>query len=156
MEKHECIKTLREEHEKILAELDELESAVSGDVINKERVEKFLHFTENFAEPHHMKEENVLFPALEARGMPRDGGPTGVMLQEHQEKRNYVKGLRAALQNNDSKEVKRNGLGIVNLMRDHIGKENNILYPMAEQMLSEEDLAELGHKCECECHHHLR
>ena len=151
---HECIKTLREEHTQILSQLDALEVAVSGSAVNKEEVEKFLHFTENFAEPHHKKEEDVLFPALEAKGIPRDGGPTGVMLSEHQEKRNYVKGLRLALQNGDDKEMKRNGLSIVNLMRSHIDKENNILYPMAEQLLSAEDLAELAAKCECECHHH--
>src|SRR3989344_2711313 len=154
MAKHECIKTLREEHTEILKQLDVLEAVVSGSVINKEEVEKFLHFTESFAEPHHKKEENVLFPALEAKGLPREGGPTGMMLREHQEKRSYVEGLRTALKNGDNKEMKRNGLGIVNLMRSHIDKENNVLYPMAEEILTEDELAELGHKCECSYHNH--
>jgi hemerythrin-like domain-containing protein len=40
-------------------------------------------FFRNFADRcHHGKEEVHLFPALEAKGFPRDGGPTGVMLDE--------------------------------------------------------------------------
>lgn len=131
---HNCLEQLRSEHEEILAALDKLEADPKG--YSKE----FLEFTANFAEPHHHREEQVLFPALEQKGIPNEGGPIGVMLMEHEMKRNFVKELAAG----DTEAA----MKIVNLMRDHINKENNILYPMAEQALSQEELAGMALKCE--------
>lgn len=130
---HNCIEELRADHEKILAELDQLEKDPAG------YAKEFLKFTAEFAEPHHHKEEKVLFPALEEKGIPKDGGPIGAMLAEHEMKRGYVKDLAAG----DTAAAGK----IVALLRDHIGKENNILYPMAEQILSAEELAGMAHKC---------
>ena len=131
---HNCIEELRADHEKILAELDKLEKDPAG------YAKEFLKFTAEFAEPHHHKEEEVLFPALEQKGIPKDGGPIGVMLAEHEMKRGYVKELAGG-------KIEAAG-DIISLLRDHINKENNILYPMAEQVLSEEELAGMGHLCE--------
>ncbi|MBI2450605.1 MAG: hemerythrin domain-containing protein [Candidatus Nealsonbacteria bacterium] len=131
---HNCIEELRSDHEKILAELDKLEADPAG------YAKEFLKFTEEFAEPHHHKEEEVLFPALEKKGIPNEGGPIGMMLMEHEMKRGYVKELAAG-------KIEA-AMKIVSLLRDHINKENNILYPMAEQVLTEEELAEMGHRCE--------
>src|SRR3989344_1479195 len=86
---HNCIEELRADHEKILAELAKLEQNPEG------YAKEFLEFTANFAEPHHHKEEEVLFPALEQKGIPKDGGPIGMMLMEHEMKRGYVKDLVA-------------------------------------------------------------
>ena len=131
---HNCIEELRSDHEKILAELDKLEADPEG------HAKEFLEFTASLAEPHHHKEEEVLFPALEKAGIPKDGGPIGVMLMEHETKRGYVKELA------DGKIDA--AMKIVSLMRDHISKENNILYPMAEQVLTPEELAGMAHKCD--------
>ena len=131
---HNCIEELRADHEKILAELDKLEANPAG------YAKEFLHFTENFAEPHHHKEEEVLFPALEKKGIPNEGGPIGVMLMEHEIKRGHVRDLAAG-------KIEAAG-NIISLLRDHINKENNILYPMAEQVLTAEELAALAYKCE--------
>ena len=131
---HNCIEELRADHEKILAELDKLEANPQG------YAKEFLAFTASFAEPHHHKEEEVLFPALEQKGIPNEGGPIGMMLMEHEMKRGYVKDLVAG---NIEAAMK-----IVSLLRDHIAKENDILYPMAEQVFSAEELAGMGDKCE--------
>jgi hemerythrin-like domain-containing protein len=131
---HNCIEELRADHEKILAELDKLEKDPSG------YAKEFLKFTAEFAEPHHHKEEEVLFPALERKGIPNEGGPIGVMLSEHEMKRGYVKELAAGNAEAAGK--------IIALLRDHINKENNILYPMAEQVLTPDELAGMGHLCE--------
>lgn len=139
---HNCIEELRADHEKILAELAKLEADPEG------HAKEFLEFTESFAEPHHHKEEQVLFPALEQKGIPNEGGPIGVMLTEHEIKRGHVKDLRKAVENNESAGIKEHALAIVSLMRDHIAKENDILYPMAEQVLTPDELAGMAHKCE--------
>ncbi len=144
---HNCIEELRADHEEILRHLDLLNEAVNGIKINKKKVKEFLHFTETFAEPHHRKEEDVLFPELEKRGIPKDDGPIGVMLFEHETKREYVKNLQMAVKKGDKNQIKENSLAIIALLRDHINKENNILYPMAEQVLSKEDLVSFSHKC---------
>jgi len=143
---HNCIEELKQDHKKILESIDALQVAVR-DGINKEEVKKFLDFTQSFAEPHHHKEENVLFPKLEEKGIPREGGPIGMMLLDHETKRGFVKNLREALENNDEGKIKENALAIINLMRDHIYKEDNILYPCAEDVLTEVEMNEMGAKC---------
>ena len=139
---HNCIEELTADHQKILAELDKLEQNPEG------HAKEFLKFTESFAEPHHHKEEEVLFPALEKKGKPRDGGPIGMMLSEHETKRGLVKELRKATEEGNDGKIKENALAIVSLLRDHISKEDNILYPCAKDFLNEEELGELAHKCE--------
>ncbi len=46
---------------------------------------------------HHGKEEDLLFPAMEAAGIPRESGPIGVMLEEHNIGRQYVRGMAEAV-----------------------------------------------------------
>jgi hemerythrin-like domain-containing protein len=63
-----------------------------------------VDFVRNFADRcHHAKEEENLFPRMEARGVPRDGGPIGVMLFEHDEGRAYIgdRGRRRCLRGGD-------------------------------------------------------
>ena len=105
-----------------------------------------VDFIRTFADTcHHHKEEGVLFAEMEAHGMPSNGGPVGVMLAEHEMGRNYVKGMAKAIDDyengvaNADKEFVRNAQGYVGLLSQHINKEDNILYPMAEQMLSDMD-----------------
>ncbi len=90
---------------------------------------------------HHSKEERVLFPAMEAAGVPRAGGPIGVMFTEHEMGRRKV----AALKNMLGGALGREAVSAlatalrdyVNLLENHIGKEDNVLYPMAERVLDE-------------------
>lgn len=99
-------------------------------------------FIKGFADGcHHKKEEGVLFQSMAAYGVPVEGGPIGVMLQEHEMGRVYTRGLRAAAQRLDAgdasakTEVIQNARGYAGLLRQHIKKEDNILFPMAEQLL---------------------
>jgi len=142
------IGVLKDEHKIILERLDRLEAAVRGTQIDKQEVESFLHFGETFAEPHHEKEEKVLFPALEKKGVPNEGGPIGCMLSEHMAKREYVKNLKTALEGNNQDNVRKNAMAIVALLRDHISKEDNILYPMAKQVLNSDELKDLAEQCD--------
>src|SRR3990167_6015729 len=91
---HNCIEELKSDHQNILAHLEDLEEAINQPTISHVKIEEFLRFTETFAEPHHHKEEQVLFPALEKKGIPNEGGPIGMMLMEHTAKRDYLVKMR--------------------------------------------------------------
>jgi hemerythrin-like domain-containing protein len=99
-------------------------------------------FIKGFADGcHHHKEEGVLFVALTEHGMPAQGGPVAVMLGEHEEGRRLTRGLRAAaqaLQDGDDHAkagVIANARGYAALLRQHIFKEDTILFPMADRLI---------------------
>lgn len=99
-------------------------------------------FIKGFADGcHHKKEEGVLFPAMVAHGVPVQGGPVGVMLAEHEQGRAITQALRAAAQRLESSdataspEVIANARAYSQLLRQHIMKEDRILFPMADQLL---------------------
>ena len=105
-----------------------------------------VDFIRTFADTcHHHKEEGVLFAEMEAHGMPTNGGPVGVMLAEHEMGRNYVRGMAQALDayekgtSGADKSFIENARGYIGLLSQHINKEDNILYPMAEDMLADMD-----------------
>ena len=93
---------------------------------------------------HHAKEEDVLFPLLKARGIPEEGGPIGVMLHEHDIGRDCVGRMKAAAEAEDfdGDSFAAAASEFVPLLRQHIFKENNVLFKMAEQVLSESDDAD--------------
>jgi hemerythrin-like domain-containing protein len=136
---------LMEEHEVILRVLTALEKAVSDAPSGKFNPDFFLEaadFIKNFADAcHHAKEEGVLFVEMEASGVPVKGGPIGVMLAEHEQGRQYTRLMREAAEKWQAGDtsaveaVKLNGMGYVNLLRQHIQKENNILFPMADRVV---------------------
>lgn len=145
---HNCIEELKSDHQNILTHLADLEMVVNQPVIDQTKIEEFLRFTETFAEPHHQKEEQVLFPALEKKGIPNEGGPIGMMLLEHAAKRDYLAKMKESLQENNETKLKENTQAMIFLLKDHIYKEDNILYPCAQDALTEEELANLASLCE--------
>ena len=60
------------------------------------------------------------------------------MRYEHDLGRNFVKGMEEGLKQNNKKKILENARGYTQLLQDHIFKEDNILYPMAEESLTEE------------------
>ena len=64
--------------------------------LNKEHFDGILEFLRVFVDKcHHGKEEDLLFPALIAGGVPKEG-PIAVMLHEHEMGRRYVKAMSEA------------------------------------------------------------
>ncbi len=108
-------------------------------------------FADNY---HHGKEEDLLFRAMEERGFPREGGPIGVMLIEHEEGRGYTKALAegidkyAAGDSNSKNAIAENARNYSNLLSQHIPKEDGILYMMADNILPESFQEELLRKFE--------
>jgi hemerythrin-like domain-containing protein len=143
---------LRHEHDIILLVLSGAEKeALSGGspdrVVFREMVDFFINFVDRC---HHGKEEKHLFPLLEVRGIPREGGPIGVMLAEHTEGRQLVRNLDDGLSRletgngRDASTLKTNLLGYVKLLRSHIEKENAILFAMADNVLTAGDREKLS------------
>lgn len=111
---------------------------------------QLIDFIRHFAdECHHGKEEDILFRLLERRGMPREMSPLGVMMTEHEHGRTFVRNIDEAthrfLEGDKSarENVAKNAEGYAGLLKSHIEKEDGILYPMADNMLTEADQNEL-------------
>lgn len=141
--------TLMEEHRIIERVLASLETAAgrlkSGEPVNPSVFIKAVDFIKGFTDDcHHNREENILFPAMLAAGMPAQGGPINVMLAEHEHGRQLTKDLLAAAENLKAGEasageaVAANALQYAALMRGHINKENNILFQMADRLIQGE------------------
>jgi len=148
---------LREEHKAIKKMLDVLERICekleNGEHVDPEHMREVIEFIKTFADKcHHGKEEDILFPELEKIGIPKEGGPIGVMLHEHNLGREFVGEMSDAIEayeKGDAESARKfveNARGYIGLLRDHIEKEDNILYPMGEMHLSEEKMKELIEK----------
>jgi hemerythrin-like domain-containing protein len=137
---------LVEEHSVIQRVLLALETAAGrvegGQTVRPEFFLDAADFIKGFADGcHHKKEEGVLFESMATFGVPVQGGPIGVMLAEHEQGRAYTRAMREAAQKLSTGdqsargEMVRNARGYVALLRQHIDKENGILFPMAAQVI---------------------
>ncbi len=139
---------LKDEHEGITLLLRILER-VCVKLERKEEVdtihlEQMLEFIRVFADKcHHGKEEDLLFPELEKSGIPKEPGPIGVMLTEHNRGRAHVRVMNQAVarykkEGGDMSDFVENARNYITLLTQHIQKENNVLFPMGDRVLSKE------------------
>ncbi len=133
---------LRAEHRLILDVVSVLERTLDDGGGDHDALAGCVTFFRLFADAcHHGKEEGLLFPALEHEGMPVDVGPIAVMLYEHRIGRELIRRMADALpdlsddDNAAAAEVTAAGRGYVELIRDHIAKEDGILFEMADGMI---------------------
>jgi len=88
---------------------------------------------------HAEVEDDLLFRAVETRMPP--GGPAEVMRAEHEE----IDATLAALRASTDEVAARNAiLRVVHLARDHFSKEEQVLFPIAEEILGATELERLG------------
>ncbi|MBK9243255.1 MAG: hemerythrin domain-containing protein [Burkholderiales bacterium] len=143
------IATLMSEHRAIERVLDALvafaDAVERSGATDKQELSRFVTFLREFADAgHHGKEEDILFQAMAEGGFPAEDGPIGVMLREHDEGRAFVGILdeRArqdtAWSEADRRQIGATAHGFADLMRSHIEKEDDILYPMARHHLGHE------------------
>jgi len=146
---------LKHEHrviERVLAVVEAL--AERPGMPSKEAWEKAIDLIRKFADKcHHLKEEQILFPALEEHGIPRDGGPVGMMLLEHEEGRALVRAMAEALPRagTDPKveaALKQSAKAYLRLLREHIQKEDEVLFNIADDVLSLEEQTRLAREFE--------
>ncbi len=137
---------LRDEHRLILKVAHALERHLTatdgGTPTNYDLIDKSIAFFRLFADAcHHGKEEDLLFPAMVDNGMPGDEGPIAMMLYEHGLGRAFVGRMAAAApdaREGDSAahaELRDAANGYIELIVAHIGKEDGILFNIADGMI---------------------
>lgn len=142
---------LRAEHDGILMMLRILDRICSrmdsGNSMDLKHLEGIVEFLRVFADRcHHGKEEDILFPAMEKAGIPRQGGPIGQMLHEHDRGRGCIQRMSDALEKmQGGDEGPRSSFceaarEYSDLLKNHISKENEVLFPMAEKHLPQGSL----------------
>ncbi len=112
----------------------------AGNKIPEPILNQVIDFTKNFTDVcHHGKEENSLFPELEKKGMPRNAGPIAVMLMEHEVTRKLANRMESSsktyLISGDSTQLVTDMQEYINHVVQHLWKENNRLFEMAEMAL---------------------
>jgi hemerythrin-like domain-containing protein len=143
-----AIDVLMHEHRIIEKVLDALKacghSARQGQSVDRTAVGEFAEFFINFADKcHHGKEEDRLFTVMVEHGFPREEGPIAVMLAEHAMGREHVAVLAqigrgsGPLNDDERRQLGDHADAYHALLRSHIMKEDNVLYPMASRMLPE-------------------
>ena len=150
---------LMNEHRLIEQALDCLEEAAGrledGEEIDPDFFIDAAAFVAGFADgSHHRKEEDILFVAMTEKDMPADTGPVAVMLHEHEEGRRFTAGFRSGAEqmktgddaSGAALDVIRNAFDYVNLLREHIIKEDNVLFPMADQVISDDTMQVVSHE----------
>ncbi len=139
---------LKHEHDVIrqgLAILDILAArVVRNDLPPTEELAGLLEFFTVFADGcHHVKEESILFPALEAAGLSRGGGPVDMLLAQHEEGRRLVGALRRELPALARDAAARDRFAAeahayVAMLERHIAMENEGLFVIADGMLTDD------------------
>ena len=121
------------------------DEAVAQKKLNKEAAQKAIRFLQEFADHcHHAKEEDRLFPAMEENGIPREGGPLGVMVMDHIAGREAIQGMVESMEKaakGDAAAVQAfadNAREYISLLSDHISKEDHCLFAMADSALDED------------------
>lgn len=116
----------------VLGDLSELRREIQGEVLS--------HFRE---------EEQALFPVL-GRHLDSSSGPIATMMEEHALFRQLelqfeeaVAALEAGFRNGWEEKLGDAGDAIARLLPGHIAKEEEVLFPMAEEVLQEEEWAEV-------------
>jgi hemerythrin-like domain-containing protein len=140
-----------EEHRLIERVLGSLETYVvaieQGQPAERGTLADYAAFFRSFADAfHHGKEEDLLFQRMIERGFPRQNGPLAVMYHEHVLGRARVKALRGLgeadgpLAPVEVQLAVESASAFVELLRAHILKEDGMLYPMAERLLTGPEL----------------
>jgi len=137
--------SLRKDHKLIEKVLQALSATIKllkdGKQIPEQILLPTLDFTQNFTDVcHHGKEEEALFPALEKSGMPTSMGPIHMMLIEHKRTKEIAEHIGLAskkyLKNGDSAYLIETLELYVQHVTEHLWKENNRLFMMADTRLN--------------------
>jgi len=156
---------LKHEHQAILLVIAAVEKEVASiektGKMHAQTVREMADFFQNFVDRcHHAKEEKHLFAMMHERGVSVEIGPLDVMLHEHEQGRVYIRAVAEAVAGKTVpdaaaiRKAKENLAAYAQLLRAHIDKEDNVLYPMADRLLKstadQKTLAEAFNKVESE------
>ena len=150
------IAQLMQEHNDALSNLKLLNKAVAAftrdgySAKNYKQILEALAYIEAEVGDHNKREEDALFPVLERYVE----GPTKAMRDDHKKLKKASIQLKKAVEkvnaHRDSfsaiKAMSTIATGVVQLFVNHIHKENHILFPMVQQLISKEELREVARK----------
>ena len=154
MENHkDPIEILMKEHDegiKYLARLDNAADSIRQNGFSAEAFEQIaeaIRFVDVDIRQHNEKEEKYLFPLMDRHV----NGPAKVMRSEHRELWRVFSELRKSVKDVEEgrihgtsiKELLQSSKLLVELLSQHIAKENEVLFPMAKQVLSSEEYEQL-------------
>jgi hemerythrin-like domain-containing protein len=152
------IRQLADEHEYVMLVVGAMEAEVAyierTRQVHADRVAQMVDFTRNFTDgDHHAKEEDLLFPLLEERSAAA-GGTISVLLSEHEAARDCIRAIAASLPDVDSEDAQRAATARASIAENlrlyafllplHIGKEDTVLFPLMEDVLSVREQEMLG------------
>ncbi len=137
------LEDLVNDHKLIISLLDVIDKIDNSKNYENNYFEKIIYVIKNFADKfHHGKEEEILYPyVIEHKGFSKENGPVAIMFIEHDEGRGYVKKASDELKNTtaNNKLIIENLKSYSELLRSHIYKEDNILYPMIDSVITENE-----------------
>lgn len=131
---------LENDHFLILRLIEVMERITGSAHPNVEHLETIVKVIREFADGlHHAKEEQLLFPLMVQKGFSNESGPVAVMLHDHVQGRNFVKGMAENIslfkqgESGALNAIFSNMQGYADLLKNHIAKENNVLFRMADK-----------------------
>lgn len=137
---------LRAEHETILrvmATVEEVAQHADESAFSEAYIGRVLDFIRKYIEDsHHGKEERALFPRLRDNPFLQD--IARALHEDHEQEAALVAGIERALDEDRSSDIlARRLLAYIAFLRDHIHRENELIFDAVEPFLSETTLAEL-------------
>ena len=136
------IEKLKEEHEQIERELLELETIMEAEKLNHPNLIHTYKKLHDFWNEHELKEEKI-FQILKHESIVV---PVKMMLFEHEELRSHKKTLLEAINSGDEEKIKKvlekQGSLIIRKIREHMNKEDEILYRITLENFTHEEIIE--------------
>ncbi|MEM0007620.1 MAG: DUF438 domain-containing protein [Candidatus Bathyarchaeia archaeon] len=156
LEEHKMIQQIAE---KLNVLVEKVQKAESPDAVAGE-LSQLRHVADELldAEKHYLREENALFPVLERHGISE---PPAIMWMEHNQVREKKQQLKALIENaakmnfsDFKRQLSELAKAVGDMLNSHIYKENNILFPAAQRVVTEQewstiraDFDEIGYCC---------
>ncbi len=139
-----CTGILIEEHKTVLRTLDVLNAMAHGVAVGqplvRADVEDVLDILRSYADDLHQgKEEDVLFPVVTKACDKAKIASFQHMAFEHSQERALIQSMEDAFGSSQGENFVRHAKHYVALVRNHIYKEDNILFEMVADILSEEE-----------------
>ena len=134
------VETLTRQHREVLGRLDALEGELNGG--RDADLGAFAGYLQADVVQHFALEEDALFPVL-ARHLSPTQGPLAVMNAEHADFRDLLGRLAEAIATADAAQQRQCAHDLIDLLRAHIAKEDQVLFPMAMRLLSPAEQSEV-------------
>lgn len=125
----------QKDHERLDRLFDEFQAVQACDSIGAR--ELFENFRRGL-ERHMAWEEEILFPLFESKTGMKDDGPTQMMRREHEQMRKLIKSLQEKMKKEEQGDEDQEA-ALIECLAQHNRKEENMLYPMIDQLITPEE-----------------